>query len=87
MTLKRTDSLDASRSAIREKMVILPRRDASVEQFARHLSCDAKQLEEDPQTGAQKYRYIKTGENHFSFAFTYAWLAAVSRPCYYFLWV
>ncbi|MGH9867061.1 MAG: phage terminase large subunit family protein, partial [Candidatus Polarisedimenticolia bacterium] len=74
VTLNRTDALDASRASIRNKMVRLPRRDAAVEEFARHLSCDAKQLEEDPQTGAQKYRYIKTGENHFSFAFTYAWM-------------
>jgi len=28
------------------------------------------------QTGAKRFKYIKTGENHFSFAFTYAWLAA-----------
>jgi hypothetical protein len=75
VTVNRTDSLDASRAAIRNAMVTLPRREPRVEQFAQHMSCDAKQLDEDPQTGAQKYRYIKTGENHFSFAFTYAWMA------------
>ncbi len=32
------------------------------------MTCDAKKIEEDEETGAQKYRYIKTGENHFSFA-------------------
>ena len=60
-TYQRRKDQDASRAAIRNKMVRLPRGDAAVEQFARHLSSDAKQLEEDPQTGAQKYRYIKTG--------------------------
>jgi len=25
--------------------------------------------------GAKRYRYIKTGGNHFSLAFTYAWMA------------
>jgi hypothetical protein len=32
--------------------------------------------------GAKKYKYIKTGENHFSFAFTYACMAtnSVSSP-------
>lgn len=39
------------------------------------MTCDAKVLEEDKDTGAQKYRYIRTGENHFSMAFTYACMA------------
>jgi hypothetical protein len=47
-----------------------------LEQFARHMACDAKQLDEDPETGMKKYRYIRTGEDHFSLAFTYAWLAS-----------
>jgi hypothetical protein len=74
--VNRTEALDASRAAIREKRVILPRRLPLVEQFARHMTADAKKLEEDEETGAQQYHYIKTGENHFSFAFTYAWMAA-----------
>ena len=48
----------------------------SIHKQLRHLSCDAKILDEDPDTGAKKYRYIRTGENHFSMAFTYAWMAA-----------
>jgi hypothetical protein len=47
-----------------------------VETFARHLAADAKILHEDPDTGAQKYRYVRTGEDHYSLAFTYAWMAA-----------
>ena len=74
--VNRTDALDASRAAVRNKKLILPRRDPKIEQFARHMIADAKKLEEDKETGAQKYRYIKTGTNHFSFAFTYAWMAA-----------
>ena len=50
-----------------------------VEQFARHMTADAKKLEEDEETGAQQYLYIKTGENHFSFAFTYAWMGAAEE--------
>jgi len=34
-------------------------------------------LRED--TGIKKYRYIRTAENHFSMAFTYAWMAAMDR--------
>jgi hypothetical protein len=73
----RTESLDASRAAIRDKMVVLPRREPIVETFARHMAADAKKLEEDPETGAKKYRYIRAGgQDHLSLAFTYAWLAS-----------
>jgi hypothetical protein len=76
VAVNRTDALDASRAAVREKLLVLPRREPLVETFARHMAADAKKLEEDPETGAQRFRYVKTGENHFSFAFTYAWMAA-----------
>ena len=39
-----------------------------------------KILVEDEETGAKKYRYVRTGgEDHFSLAFTYAWMAAQDR--------
>jgi len=76
LLVNRTEALDMSRTAIRERNVVLPRRQPIVEEFAQHLTCDAKVLDEDEQTGVQKYRYVRTGENHFSLAFTYAWLAA-----------
>lgn len=73
----RTESLDSSRAAIREKLVSLPRRSPLMEIFAKHMSANAKKLEEDPDTGAKKYRYIRAGgPDHFSLAFTYAWLAS-----------
>jgi hypothetical protein len=50
-----------------------------IETFAKHMAADAKVLDEDADTGTKKYRYIRTGENHFSLAFTYAWLAASNR--------
>jgi hypothetical protein len=74
--VNRTEALDASRDAVRLQRLILPRQTPIVAEFARHMTADAKVLDEDPDTGAQKYRYIKTGTNHFSLAFTYAWLAA-----------
>jgi hypothetical protein len=77
--INRTEALDASRAAVRNKMVTLPRRGPRVEIFARHMANDAKILDEDEETGARKYRYVRTGENHFSMAFTYAWMAATMR--------
>jgi len=47
--------------------------------FARHVSSDAKKLEEDPDTGLRQYRYFKTGENHFSMALTYACIGTLHR--------
>jgi len=73
--INRTEALDMSRAAVREQRVALPRRGPIVEEFAQHLTCDAKVLDEDEETGIKKYRYIRTGTNHFSMAFTYAWLA------------
>jgi hypothetical protein len=74
--INRTEALDASRTAVREKKLVLPRRSPVIEEFARHMAADAKVLDEDEATGIKKYRYIKTGVNHFSLSFTYAWLAA-----------
>lgn len=75
VTENRTEALDASRRAIRDERVVLPRRSRITEEFAKHLANDAKQLVEDEETGAQKYRYLKLGENHYSLAWTYCWLA------------
>ena len=74
--VNRTEGLDASRAAFRRRRVVLPRRTPIVDLFASHLTQDARILEEDQDTGMQSYKYIRTGENHFSHAFTYAWLSA-----------
>jgi hypothetical protein len=78
--VNRTEALDASRTAVRDRRLVLPRRSQMIEEFARHMACDAKILDEDEETGIKKYRYVRTGTNHFSMAFTYAWLAAGNRP-------
>jgi hypothetical protein len=52
------------------------------EEFARHLAADAKVLDEDPETGAKKYRYVRTGEDHYSLACTYALMASTRFRLY-----
>ena len=74
--INRTEALDAAKKGIRDGQVILPRRGRLVEEFAEHLSCDAKKLIEDEATGAKSYRYLRTGTNHYSLAFTYDWIAS-----------
>lgn len=72
----RTEALDLSRSMVRDGKVILPRASRLVREFALHMAADAKRLEENEDTGAKSYRYIRTGPDHFSLAFTYECVAA-----------
>jgi len=72
----RTEALDASRQAIREGKVILPRGGAVIQEFAEHMASDVKQLVEDKDTGAKVFRYVRTGTDHYSLAFTYECVAA-----------
>jgi len=74
--VNRTEALDAAKKGIRDAEVILPRRIPLLEVFAEHLASDAKKLIEDEETGSKSYRYIRTGTNHFSLAFTYDWIAS-----------
>ena len=71
----RTEALDASRQAIRDHKVVLPRAGPILQEFAEHLAADVKRLHEDEETGARAFRYIKTATNHFSLAFTYDCIA------------
>lgn len=74
--VNRTEALDASRTLVRDRQLVLPQATPAIEEFAKHLTCDAKALDEDEETGTKKYRYVRTGANHYSMALTYAWLAA-----------
>lgn len=67
----RTEALDAAGRVIRDGQVVLPRQSPIVEEFAAHLAADAKRLEENEETGAQVYRYVRTGADHFGLAFCY----------------
>jgi hypothetical protein len=42
-----------------------------VQEFAEHLAADVKQLVENEETGEQSYRYVRTGADHYSLAFSY----------------
>jgi len=74
--VNRTEALDAAKKGIRDSEVTLPRRIPLLETFADHLASDAKKLIEDEETGSKTYKYIRTGTNHYSLAFTYDWIAS-----------
>jgi hypothetical protein len=77
--VNRTEALDHSRRVIRDREIIVARNLAHLDEFARHMTCDAKKIEEDEETGERRARYIRTGANHFSMAFTYALLCMNRR--------
>ena len=76
----RTEALDASRQVVRDCKVIFPRAGKLMQEFAEHLAADVKQLVEDEVTGQKTYRYVRTGTNHYSFAFTYDCIAWSREP-------
>ncbi|MCH7779465.1 MAG: phage terminase large subunit family protein [Acidobacteria bacterium] len=71
----RTEALDASRKVVRDGRVVFPRSGKLMQEFAEHMAADVKQLIEDQETGAKSFRYVRTGTDHYSLAFTYDCIA------------
>jgi len=72
----RTESLDASHTEIAARQVVLPKRCAETEKFARQMCNVAKRLDEDEETGSKRYVYVKLHhDDHYRHAFTYEGLA------------
>jgi hypothetical protein len=72
----RTEALDASRKVVRDRKVVFPRAGEIMREFAEHMEADVKRLVEDPDTGEQTFKYVRTGADHYSLAFTYDCVAA-----------
>jgi hypothetical protein len=71
VTANRTESLDASHNLISGGKVLLPRESEVMREFASHGANIARVLQTDPETGASKYTYLKTGDDHYRHAFNY----------------
>jgi hypothetical protein len=82
VTSNRTEALDASHRELQGGAVILPRRDLDVIQlFAQHCNAIAKKLEEDEETGAKTYVYIRLKRaDHFRFSQCYECMARQGAP-------
>ncbi len=76
----RTEALDASRKVVRDGKMIFPRTGKVMQELAKHMACDVKQLIEDQDTGAKSFRYVRTGTDHYSLAFTYDCIAWSNEP-------
>lgn len=71
----RTESLDASHNEVMNGQLALPKECEIVRNLATHLHNTAKKLEEDAETGAKRYVYVKLGTDHFRHAFNYECMA------------
>jgi hypothetical protein len=72
VSANRTESLDASHNELAQGNVTLPSQSETVEEFARHCANVARVLQTDPETGSSRYVYIKTGQDHYRHAWSYA---------------
>jgi len=73
----RTEICDMSHDqVVSSSGLILPRRNAELEQFVKEVCNMAKVLDEDTDTGQRVYRYKKLGADHYRHAFNYALLAS-----------
>uniref|UniRef100_A0A6H1ZL92 Putative terminase n=1 Tax=viral metagenome TaxID=1070528 RepID=A0A6H1ZL92_9ZZZZ len=75
VSCNRTESLDASHNQVMNKEIIIPKECEETKLFADHLHAVAKKIEEDEQSGAKRYVYIKLGDDHFRHAFNYECMA------------
>lgn len=80
VTTNRTEALDASHTELCQGKVILPKECETMHEFARHCSNVARVLQTDPETGASRYVYLKTGDDHYRHAFSYECIARQSCP-------
>jgi hypothetical protein len=74
LTVRRTETCDASHTLITSGLLTLPRRNPEIDQFATECSNIAKVLEED-ELGNKKYTYRKLGPDHYRHATNYFMLA------------
>lgn len=80
VSCNRTESLDNSHREIADEDIILPKQCEVTEEFAKHMSNVAKRLEEDEETGSQRYVYVKLGPDHYRHAFNYEAMARANMP-------
>jgi len=75
VTVNRTESLDASHEELRQGRVVLPRECETIQEVATQCSNIARVLQTDPETGASRYVYLKTGPDHYRHAANYFTMA------------
>lgn len=75
VSVDRTESLNASTRIFHDKQILLPRRDAEVELFARHCHNIARKKEEDKDSGSVRHVWKRTGADHWRHSINYCYIA------------
>lgn len=75
VTVRRTETCDATHEIFASQRVELPRKCPEIEQFATEMANLAKVLQEDEFTGSKTFKYKKLGDEHYYHAFNYFMLA------------
>jgi len=75
LTVRRTETCDATHDVFASQRVELPRKCPEMEQFATEMANLAKVLQEDEFTGSRTFKYKKLGEEHYYHAFNFFMLA------------
>jgi hypothetical protein len=76
----RTGIFDQTGRLVRDVNITFPRRDAAIDEFAEQLCNTAKRLESNKRSGADIYRYVKLGQEHFRNSLNYFILACAKAP-------
>lgn len=76
----RTESLDTSHKYITEQNVFIPRHSDMIKVFAEQMHNVAKRLEENEETGSQRYVYLRLGSDHFRHSFNYCMMGLQDSP-------
>jgi hypothetical protein len=79
--IARTEMFDKTHAWVKDKGLIIPRKSAEVDEFAKQMCNCAKVLEENEQ-GDRIYRYRKLGDDHYRNAVNYLYLALLNLHDY-----
>jgi hypothetical protein len=76
--VNRTEICDETHNLVTQPgRFVVPRLSSEIETYAEQMTNIAKVKKEDPQTGIEKFVYVKLNtEDHYRHATNYAWLAA-----------
>jgi hypothetical protein len=73
-SLLRNQIFDKTHSWIKNKEVVIPRKCAEVDEFARQV-CNCAKVLEETEEGDRVYRYIKLGDDHYRSSLNYLYIA------------
>lgn len=75
ISVRRTETCDATHNLTISGLLVIPRKNAEIQEYALEMCNIAKVLEEDQTTGSKRFTYRKLGPDHYRHATNYFMLA------------